>query len=508
MLKNIPINWVYATLDDLISIDGIFCDGDWIESKDQDKNGDVRLIQLADIGNGIFKNKSKRFLTYKKSVELGCTYLEKGDILIARLPDPLGRACIFPLINNNKYVTAVDVCVYRPNNDNVNGKYILFLLNSPQSRAEIDKYKSGSTRKRISRKNLSRIKFPIAPLPEQHRIVQKIEELFSDLDNGIENLKQAKEQLKVYRQSVLKWAFDGKLTEEWRKTHKPEPAKKLLEQIKQEREAQYQMQLDEWQEASEDAHNTGERKPIKPKKPMELPTLTEDEVSELQELPIGWKWTKLNHIADKITDGEHITPERTEAGFFLLSARNIQDGYLDLTTVDYIPENEYMRIIKRCNPEEGDILISCSGSVGRICRVPKNIKFTMVRSVALVKLQTQKGTSKYYEYLLQSPELQRQIDRGKKATAQANLFLGPINNLAVPLCSLEEQIQIVQEIEARLSVAEKMAQTIEESLQKAEALRQSIIKKAFEGRLVPQDPNDEPAKKLLEHIRAEREKKM
>jgi len=192
----------------------------------------------------------------------------------------------------------------------------------------------------------------------------------------------------------------------------------------------------------------------------------------------------LGSIATKITDGEHITPRRTSSGFLLLSARNIQNGYLALDNVDYVPKDEYTRIIKRCNPEPGDILISCSGTIGRVCRVPNDLKFVMVRSVALVKLDWSTNSAKFYEYLFQSPILQRHIEKSKKATAQANLFLGPIKNLDVIVCSLEEQEQIVSELESKLTVCDKIEETISQSLQQAETLRQSILKKAFEGKLV------------------------
>lgn len=128
----------------------------------------------------------------------------------------------------------------------------------------------------------------------------------------------------------------------------------------------------------------------------------------------------------------------------------------------------------------------------------------MVRSVAVVKLQGQIESSKFYEYLFQSPLLQRQIEKGKKATAQANLFLEPIKNLKVLICSFEEQMEIIRELEARLSEADQLHQTLITSLQQAEALRQSILKKAFSGQLVAQDPHDETAAVLLERIRAER----
>ena len=103
---------------ELIAPDGLFSDGDWIEKKDQDENGTVRLIQLADIGVCLFKDKSAKFVTETKAQELNCTLLQKGDILVARLPDPLGRACIFPL--DGKYITAVDVAIVRITRQDIN----------------------------------------------------------------------------------------------------------------------------------------------------------------------------------------------------------------------------------------------------------------------------------------------------------------------------------------------------------------------------------------------------
>src|SRR5437016_728888 len=106
----LPTGWSAATVGDLIGFDGVFCDGDWVESKDQDPLGDVRLIQLADVGDGAYRNRSKRFLTAAKATELSCTFIEQGDLLVARMPDPLGRVCIFPG-DAKPSVTVVDVCI-------------------------------------------------------------------------------------------------------------------------------------------------------------------------------------------------------------------------------------------------------------------------------------------------------------------------------------------------------------------------------------------------------------
>ena len=193
------------TLVDIISNGGLLCDGDWIEKKDQDVRGKVRLIQLADIGDGEFKDKSSKYITLETAERLHCTFLEKGDILIARLPEPLGRACIFPL--EGAYITAVDIAILRIKDISINPHYIMYLINSSTFRSQIKQYESGTTRKRISRKNLEKIEFSLPNLEIQNRIVARIEELFSKLDKAVDTLKTTKEQLAVYRQAVLKDAF-------------------------------------------------------------------------------------------------------------------------------------------------------------------------------------------------------------------------------------------------------------------------------------------------------------
>ncbi len=214
-MSELPRGWAYACLPELISSDGVFVDGDWVESKDQDPDGNVRLIQLADIGDGRYLDKSNRFLNQSKAIELGCTFLKRGDVLVARMPDPLGRACIF-LDDRKQAVTVVDVCVIRGWLEHFDHTWLMHFINSPSFRADIHSLQSGSTRKRISRGNLSTLKLPVPPRAEQTRIVAKLEELLSDLDAGVTELKAAQKKLGQYRQSLLKAAVEGALTAEWR----------------------------------------------------------------------------------------------------------------------------------------------------------------------------------------------------------------------------------------------------------------------------------------------------
>ena len=148
---------------------GLFVDGDWIESKDQDSNGDVRLIQMMDIGDGKYLNKSSRFLTSETAKRLRCTFLKSGDVLISRMPDPIGRACIFPG-DERPCVTAVDVCIARTDPKLVDNNWLKHRINSLGFRAQISRWATGTTRARISRGNLGKISLHLPKLEEQKRL--------------------------------------------------------------------------------------------------------------------------------------------------------------------------------------------------------------------------------------------------------------------------------------------------------------------------------------------------
>jgi type I restriction enzyme S subunit len=165
----VTAEWREIRFRDVTGAHGLFSDGDWIETKDQDPEGDARLIQLADIGDGEYLDRSSRFLTMQKAAELKCTFLKSGDLLVARMPDPLGRACVFPG-DQRPSVAAVDICIIRPDTLAVDVQWLKWAVNAPVFRSQIARYVSGTTRERISRKNLEKLPLRLPSLPEQRRI--------------------------------------------------------------------------------------------------------------------------------------------------------------------------------------------------------------------------------------------------------------------------------------------------------------------------------------------------
>lgn len=181
MLLPVPSHWALTTVENTTRGTGFFADGDWVESKDQDPDGDVRLIQLADVGDRQYRDRSSRFMTEAAAERLNCSYLRTGDILIARMPDPLGRCCRFPG-DSKPAVTVVDVCILRPNISFFDSDYLVVAINSPAFRRLVLTQATGTTRSRISRSNLGALPVPLPPLEEQKRIVAKVDELMTLCD--------------------------------------------------------------------------------------------------------------------------------------------------------------------------------------------------------------------------------------------------------------------------------------------------------------------------------------
>lgn len=373
-------------------------------------------------------------------------------------------------------------------------EYIYYYFKSAKQLAE--SVATGTTFKEISGSAFSKMPVPLPPTAEQHRIVAKIEELFSELDQGVASLKTAREQLKVYRQSLLKNAFEGKLTAAWRAAHRDqlETAAALQQRIARERQARYQQQLADWQTA-------GQSGP-KPKPPKPLPPLTAEELAELPELPAGWGWFKVNHLCDVVRGG---SPRPAgDPKYYGGNIPFLKVADITCTPSPYLSSYSFTiteaGLNKTRQIEPNTLLLSNSGAtlgVPKICL----ISATMNDGVAaFLGLPSDQLLYHYYFWQSQTEKL-RNIDQG---AAQPNLNTDLIKETLIPICSSAEQSVVTEHLEAALSEADQLDQTLATALQQADALRQSILKKAFCGQLVEQDKNDEPATTLLERIRAAR----
>jgi len=187
------------TFKDIIGENGVFTDGDWVETKDQDPSGSVRLIQLADIGVNEFRDRSSRFLNLETAIRLRCTFLEQNDILVARMPDPIGRACLFPEIKQ-KCATVVDICIIRPDRSKIKPRWLVHQINGTNFHRQILEFVTGTTRQRISKGNLSKLKFDLPPLEEQKRIagvLDAAEELRQKRQRSLKLLDELKQSIFV-----------------------------------------------------------------------------------------------------------------------------------------------------------------------------------------------------------------------------------------------------------------------------------------------------------------------
>ncbi|MFH1991520.1 MAG: restriction endonuclease subunit S [Pseudomonadota bacterium] len=464
------------------------------------KQNTVRFLRIIDFTQG---NEAPRYIHYP-----GDKYVVKRDDISMVRYGTVGFVCtgLEGAIANNLFRVIPNIFIEK--------KYLFYFLNSYLFKKNINS--KGATMQALSFGLIKPIQIPVPPLPEQHRIVAKIEELFSELDNGIENLKKAREQLKTYRQAVLKYAFEGKLTKEWRVRqiqtgNPPEPAEKLLERIRKEMEKHFKKQAENWEKVCEQAIAEGKKKPAKPKKPKELPPLSEKELAELPELPEGWCWLRIEHIGDIETG---MTPSKKSSVNYgnnypfykptdLNERSNVRKAHDNLSEIGYLKA----RVVPI-----NSILVTCIGAtIGKTGIIRKEGAFNQQIN-AIIPFNNIVPDYVYYQAIC--PFFQNQIVHKASSTTLPILNKSKFEKLVFVLAPYEEQNTIVCEIESRLSVCDQLEQTIEDSLKKAEALRQSILKKAFSGELTKdwRDKHTElisgenSAEKLLELIKAEKEK--
>ncbi|MYC36657.1 MAG: hypothetical protein F4X66_07050 [Chloroflexi bacterium] len=484
--QNLPEGWAVTTMGEVATIVG----GGTPKTSEPSnfEGGEIPWITPADLSGygGKSISRGARNITVRGLKNSSARLLPEGSVLLSTRA-PIGYVAVAsqPVATNQGFKSFVLA-------DGLESGFVYHYLLS--ARQLLESLGGGTTFKELSGADAATIPLPLPPLAEQHRIVAAIETQLTRLDASMAALRRAQANLKRYRASVLKEACEGRLVPiEAELAHSEsreyEPAAVLLERILAQRRARWE---------SQEKRRGKYREPSSP------------DTSALPQLPKGWTWTSLEAISELkggVTKGQRYTSEQMLREVPYLRVANVQRGFLDLeriTTIETSEEN-----IERLRLNPGDVLFTEGGDRDKLGRgwvwngeieecIHQNHVFRArpLSDSVIPEFVSWWGNSFGQDFFSRF---------GKQTTNLASINLTVLSQFPIPLPPLAEQRRIVAEVERRLSVAQQAETAVEASLARAERLRQSILKQAFSGRLVPQNPNDEPASVLLERIKAERE---
>ncbi|WP_179989435.1 restriction endonuclease subunit S [Acinetobacter sp. YH12252] len=375
-----------------------------------------------------------------------------------------------------------------------------------------EKLVTGTAQPQVTINNAVELNIHLPPLNEQKRIVQKIEELFSEIDDGIQSLETAKKQLDIYREAILIQAFEGKLTEEWRRNHQNliSTGGILQSKFSDERKLRYENEIEKWKASVKEweLRQLEGRKPTKPRVPKDVQTLTNDTLATLPTLPSEWYWDTLGNITSGVEYGT--SAKSKESGSVpVIRMGNIQQGAIDWDDLVYTSDEQE---IEQYELKAGDVLFNRTNSpelVGKTAIYKGEQPAIFAGYLIRVNHYSNLIDSNFLNYYLNS-HIAKTYGNSVKTDGvnQSNINGEKLQNYPFPFCSLEEQKEIVKIISNFLDKEKVTRQYLDSELKRAHLLKQSILQKAFSGQLVPQNPNDEPASVLLERIMAEKEEEL
>lgn len=449
MKEKLPKGWILTSLGEITD------KSQYGWTTRASSNGNLHLLRTTDITSGKIEWDSVPFCE-KEPEDIEKYLLEDGDIVISRAGS-VGHSYL--LRNPKRSIFASYLIRFKPL---VNRFYLFYFLRSSYYWEAISEKSIGVAMANVNASKLKQIEIPLPPLAEQQRIVNKIEELFTNLDKGVESLEEVKSKLKVYRQAILKYAMEGKLTENWRERNKDK-----IEQTPN---------------------------PLKNIK-----------INATGELPYGWITTYLKNIALEI---KKINPNENPNDSFT---------YIDIASIDnkkqiikcpkiYLGKNAPSRA--RQLVKEGDILFSTVRTYLKNISIVTKEYDNQIASTGFCVLRTVSVNNKWLFYLVQTNFFLNSLNVIQRGTNYPAVRNSDILNQIIIVPPLEEQKEIVDRVEKLFSLADYIEETVNSKLEESHALRQSILKKAFEGKLVPQDPNDESAEILLEKIKMEKSNKV
>lgn len=507
MTTMLPPGWVWISVGELGASRGDLTDGPFGSNLKTEHYRDAgpRVIRLQNVGEGEFLDDEAHISTAHFH-RLKKHQAEAGDIVVAMLGSELPRACLVPLTLGPAIVKA-DCVRVRPDTRILDASYVVAGLNSTPVRHQAESLVHGVGRPRLGLKWFRTLRFPLAPLPEQKRIMEALDSHISRLDAAVAGLERAESRLKAFRASVLKAAVEGRLVpteaELARKEGRPlESADALLARILKERRRR-------WEEAELARMKTAGKTPKDDKWKAKYEEPVAPNTKELRGLPEGWCWVT---AAAFFWDAGYGTSEKCTSdgtGRPVLRIPNVVRGGIDLDdlkfasgTADLSPDGEVAA---------GDFLfIRTNGSrslIGKGALVLRRYIPAMHFASYLIRLRLIEvdDVARWFALAWHGPSVRSQLLKVAASSAgQHNVSLTAAASFAIPLPPLAEHTRILAELDRLESATAAVDEQVAKDLQRIKRLRQGILQSAFEGKLVDQDPADEPAEQMLARVRDER----
>lgn len=485
MSKILPKGWCWATINDT----GLYINGFAFKPSHRTDSGlpIIRIQNLTDPSKPYNYTELELPEDYKVITnDILVSWSATLDVFLWHGPEALLNQHIFKVV---------------PNESLVDKTFLRYSLKKSIEELLDTEHLHGSTMKHINRGPFLAHRIPLPPLEEQMRIADKIEELFSELDNGIEELETAQKKLELYRQSLLKSAVEGELSKEWRETQTEvsETGEQLLARILKERRKLWEQEkLKEFAEKGKKPQKNWQEKYPEPVQP---------DTENLAQLPEGWVWASIDQLTTEQRYGSSAKTNDDPNGIPVLRMGNIQNGALDFNNLKYLPKthDEFPALFL----EKGDLLFNRTNSrelVGKTAifngeHAPCSYASYLIK----VKFHSDFNAN-LAAYYINSVFGKTWINNvAVQQTGQANVNGTKLSQLCIPLMSQAEQNYIVERFNELKDVSESSFKQIEDNIKLLTMQKQNILKDAFSGKLVPQDPNDEPAQVLLERIQQQRE---
>jgi type I restriction enzyme S subunit len=489
----VPDTWSWTTLGEIADVVG---GGTPRTSEPANyEGGQISWITPADLSGYSEKyiSKGARNITERGLASSSARLLPEGTVLFSSRA-PIGYVAIAaqPVATNQGFKSFVLPAA-------LDSSYVYYYLRRAKDIAV--SMASGTTFLELSGTKAAEIPIPVAPLPEQRRIVAEIETQFTRLDAAVAALERARANLKRYRAAVVDQAVLGRLDlgpPRFVETAdmSPDDVEDLfsVQATGNEALAESTAQTD----SDGDKFNSPGRRIGKKSKGQVL------ELDTLPDLPPDWTWSSWGQLSEWITYGFTRPMPHVDNGIPIVTAKNVRDSRIDFENVHYTTEEAFNSLSQKDRPQVGDILLTKDGTLGRGAVVLEDLPFCINQSVAVIWLRSCEIDRRFLLAVIESSLTQLPIAEHSRGAAMPHVSITDLAGFAVPVPPRDVQRQISRELSRRISVIDQVDADIAANLSRIERLKQSILRKAFAGQLVPQDPDDEPASVLLEHIRAER----